>query len=83
MNLQPLAPYLSAAEIILAVVLIVLVLIQSKGSDLGAFLGGTGEGGGFRTKRGVEATMHKLTIYFSIAFFVLTLLTFIAWGQST
>ena len=42
MSLQPLAPYLSIAEIILAVVLIVLVLLQSKGSDLGGFMGGGG-----------------------------------------
>lgn len=82
MSLQPLAPYLSIAEIILAVVIIVLVLLQSKGSDLGGFMGGTGDTGGYRTKRGVEATLHRLTIYFCIAFFVLTLLTFIAWGQA-
>ena len=82
MTLQPLAPYLSIAEIILAVVIIVLVLLQSKGSDLGGFMGGTSDTGGYRTKRGVEATLHRLTIYFCIAFFVLTLLTFIAWGQA-
>jgi len=84
MNLQPLAPYLSIAEIILAIVLIVLVLLQSKGSDLGGFMGGGGgDTGGYRTKRGVEATLHRLTIYFCVAFFVLTLLTFIAWGQAS
>lgn len=82
MSLQPLAPYLSIAEIILAVALIVLVLLQSKGSDLGGFMGGTGDSGGYRTKRGVEATMHKVTIYFSILFFIITLLAFIAWGQA-
>lgn len=83
MNLQPLAPYLSIAEIILAVVIIALVLMQSKGSDLGGFMGGGGgESGGYRTKRGVEKTMHTLTIYFSVAFFIVTLLTFIAWGQA-
>ena len=83
MNLQPLAPYLSIAEIILAVVIIALVLMQSKGSDLGGFMGGGGgDSGGYRTKRGVEKTMHTLTIYFSVAFFIVTLLTFIAWGQA-
>jgi protein translocase SecG subunit len=82
MSLQPLAPYLSIAEIILAVALIVLVLLQSKGSDLGGFMGGTGDTGGYRTKRGVEATLHKVTIYFSILFFIITLLAFIAWGQA-
>lgn len=82
MSLQPLAPYLSIIEIILAVVLIVLVLLQSKGSDLGGFMGGAGDTGGYRTKRGVEATLHRVTIYFSIVFFIVTVLTFIAWGQA-
>ena len=82
MNLQPLAPYLGIAEIILAIALTVLVLLQTKGSDLGGFLGGGGDSSGsFRTRRGVEATMHKVTIACSIAFFLCTVLSFLAWGQ--
>jgi preprotein translocase subunit SecG len=81
MNLQPLAPYLSVIEIILAIALTVLVLMQTKGSDLGGFLGGGGDSSGtFRTRRGVEATMHRLTIIVSILFFVNTVLAFLAWG---
>ncbi len=81
MNLSALAPYLSVIEIILAVVLTILVLMQTKGSDLGGFLGGGGgEGGSFRTRRGVEATMHRLTIIVSVIFFVNTILAFLAWG---
>lgn len=80
--LQRISSYLSVVDIILAIVLVVLVLVQSKGADLGGFLGGGGgEGGSFRTKRGVEATMHRVTIYFFIAFFIVTFLTFIALGQ--
>lgn len=82
MNLSSWAPYLGVADIILAITLGVLVLLQTKGSDLSGFLGGGGgEGGSFRTRRGVEATMHRVTIYVSIAFFVVTLFTFLAWGQ--
>ena len=81
MNLQPLAPYLSIIEIILAIALTVLVLMQTKGSDLGGFLGGGGDSSGtFRTRRGVEATMHRLTIVVSILFFINTVLAFLAWG---
>lgn len=82
MNLQALAPYLSIVEIILAVVLTALVLMQTKGSDLGGFLGGGGGdyGGGFRTRRGVEATLHRLTIVVSVLFFVNTIIAFLAWG---
>lgn len=83
MNLQPLAPYFGIAEIILAIALTILVLLQTKGSDLGGFLGGSGgSDGSFRTRRGVEATMHKVTIACSIAFFLCTVLSFLAWGQA-
>ena len=83
MNLQPWAPYLSVIEIILAVALTILVLLQTKGSDLGGFLGGGDSGGGsFRTRRGVEATMHRFTIFVSVLFFANTILAFLAWGQA-
>lgn len=83
MNLQPLAPYFGIAEIILAIALTVLVLLQTKGSDLGGFLGGSGDtSSSFRTRRGVEATMHRVTIACAIAFFVCTVLAFLAWGQA-
>lgn len=84
MNFQPWAPYLGIAEIILAIVLIVLVLVQTKGSDLGGFFGGGGDSGGsFRTRRGVEQTLHVVTIYTSVVFFIITLLAFLAWGQTS
>lgn len=83
MNLQSWAPYLGVAEIILAVTLTVLVLLQTKGSDLGSMLGGgSDQGGGFRTRRGVEKTMHQVTIYTSVIFFVVTIFAFLAWGQA-
>ncbi len=78
--LQRMAPYLSIIEIVLAVVVTILVLIQAKGSDLGGFLGG-GEST-FRTRRGVEATLYRATVGFFILFFVVTFLTFLALGQS-
>jgi len=82
MNISALAPYLSVIEIILAVVLTILVLMQTKGSDLGGFLGGGGgdSSGSFRTRRGVEATMHRLTIVIAVLFFANTILAFLAWG---
>ena len=81
MNFQPWAPYLSVAEIILGITLTILVLIQTKGADLGGFLGGSGESGSFRTRRGVEATLHRITIATGIIFFIVTLMAFLAWGH--
>lgn len=80
--MQTWAPYLGVIEIILAVVLTVLVLLQTKGGGLGSFMGGGDSGGAFRTRRGVEATLHRVTIVISILFFVNTILAFLAWGQS-
>lgn len=80
MNLAPFAPYLSIAEIILAVVITGLVILQSKGSDMSGLLGGSSDN--FGTKRGVDATVHNLTKYFALAFFIVTFLTFIAWGSA-
>lgn len=81
MELSNLAPFFGVAEIILAVVMTGLVLLQTKGSDLGGFLGGSGDSGGnFRTRRGVEATMHTVTKLFAVLFFINTILAFLAWG---
>lgn len=83
MNFQPWAPYISIIEIILGIVLTVLVLLQTKGSDLGGFMGGSSDtSSSFRTRRGFEATLHRLTILTSVLFFVCTILAFLAWGQA-
>lgn len=81
MTLSGMAPYLGIIEIILAVTMTVLVLLQTKGSDLGGFLGGSGDSSGsFRTRRGIEATMHRITIICAVLFFLNTILAFLAWG---
>ena len=79
--MQTWAPYLGVIQIILSVVLTVLVLMQTKGGGLGSFMGGSDSGGSFRTRRGVEATIHRVTIGVSVLFFVNTILAFLAWGQ--
>lgn len=83
MNLEQFAPYIGVAEIILAITLTVLVLLQTKGSDLGGIFGGGDTGGSFRTRRGVEATLHRITIITAVVFFLVTALAFLAWGQVT
>ena len=82
MDLGPFAPYLAVAEVILAIVLIALVLLQAKGTDLGGFMGGDSSSGGYRTRRGIEVTLYRATVGFSVAFFICTFLTFIAFGQT-
>ncbi|MBK8985911.1 MAG: preprotein translocase subunit SecG [Chloroflexi bacterium] len=79
--MQTWAPYLGVIQIILAIVLTILVLMQTKGGGLGSFMGGSDSGGNFRTRRGVEATIHRVTIAVSVLFFINTIVAFLAWGQ--
>lgn len=60
-------------QIILSLTIITLVLLQVKGGGLGSIFGG--DGGVYRTRRGVEKTMHQATIGLSILFFVIALIT--------
>ena len=59
--------------IILSIALTVLVLLQSKGGGLGSIFGG--DGGVYRTRRGVEKTLYQATIGLVIIFFVTALVT--------
>jgi preprotein translocase subunit SecG len=70
-----LAKYLNVVQIILSVALIALVILQSKGGSLGRMFGG--EGGVYKTRRGVEKTLFNVTIALIVAFFVFSLLSVI------
>lgn len=61
--------YLNLAQMLISIVLIVVVLLQSRGTDVGAAFGGGGGGGSsFRTRRGLEKTLFQLTILLAIIF---------------
>ncbi len=66
--------YLNIAQILVAIVLSVIILLQAKGSGIGTALGG-GTSGSFRTRRGVEKTLFQLTIIVAVIFFIVA-----AWG---
>lgn len=53
-------------QIVSAIILIVLVLLQRRGVGLGAAFGG--EGNVYRTKRGLEKNIFYATIIISIIF---------------
>ena len=59
-------------QCILGVMLIILILLQSKGTGLGTVFGG--EGTVFRTRRGVERLLFNFTIYAAAAFMLISLL---------
>ncbi|NWG34188.1 MAG: preprotein translocase subunit SecG [Chloroflexi bacterium] len=64
--------YLNIALIIISALLIVSVIMQSKGAGLGG-LTGADTGGVFTARRGVERTLFRLTILLSVVFFILVL----------
>ncbi|MBI4133769.1 preprotein translocase subunit SecG [Candidatus Uhrbacteria bacterium] len=58
---------LSIAQIALAVVLVAAILLQARGTGLGAVFGG--EGAIYRTKRGIEKGLFIVTIVVAVLFF--------------
>ena len=58
-------------QIILSITIIVLVLLQVKGGGLGSIFGG--DGGVYRTRRGIEKRIYQFTILLAIIFFVISL----------
>lgn len=59
-------------QITLSVLLVVAILLQQRGSGLGAAFGG--DSNVFRTKRGVEKGLFNATIVLAVLFFVTAIL---------
>jgi len=64
--------YLSVAQIILSIALILAVLLQVRGGGLGGIFGQPDSV--FRTKRGMEKTLFQLTIALMVLFIIISLL---------
>jgi len=68
--------YLTIAQIIIAVLLIVFILFQQRGTALGSAFGG--EGGGFHSaRRGIQKKIYWATIVCGVLFILLALLNLI------
>ncbi len=64
---------LNIAQILLSVALIVIILFQVRGGGLGGIFGQ--QSGVYRTRRGVEKLLFRLTIIFVAVFLVISILT--------
>jgi preprotein translocase subunit SecG len=64
--------YINIALIIISVLLILSVIIQSKGAGLGG-LTGADTGSIFTARRGIERTLFWVTIVLSVVFFALVI----------
>lgn len=65
-------PVISLIQIILAVLLILVIIIQQKGSGIGTAFGG--DLSFYRTKRGAEKLLFYATIGLSLAFIISSLI---------
>lgn len=63
---------LNSIQLVLAIVLIITVLLQQKGTGLSGVFGGTGNV--YSTKRGLDKILHYITIGTVVTFFVISLL---------
>ncbi len=64
-------PVIGLLQIIVAILLILIIVIQEKGSGLGASFGSSMSF--YRTKRGAEKFLFYATIGLSVAFVILSL----------
>lgn len=61
--------YLNFIQIIVSAVLVVVILLQVRGSGFGEL----GTQGVFRTRRGVEKTLFQLTIVLAVVFILISM----------
>ena len=66
---------INVIQIILGIVIVGLILLQSKGTGLGSTFGG--DMGFYGTKRGAEKMLFIFTIIVSIVFFLVSLVSVI------
>jgi len=63
--------YLSIAQIVLAVALVMAIMMQVRGGGLGGIFGQADSV--YRTRRGVEKTLFQLTIVLAVIFIVIAI----------
>jgi preprotein translocase subunit SecG len=66
---------LNLVTIIVSIVLIVIVLLQTKGSSFSGAFGGGGSDSIQRTRRGFEKTLFQFTIGTSVFFVILCIMS--------
>ena len=64
--------YLSVAQIVLSIALILVILLQVRGGGLGGIFGQPDTV--YRTKRGVEKTLFQLTIALVVLFIIISVM---------
>lgn len=69
--MEAFVPYMQVIQILISIALVAVILVQAKGAGgLGGIFGG--EGGVYRTRRGVEKTLFRVTIGLAVVFFLVS-----------
>jgi preprotein translocase subunit SecG len=68
-----LGTYVAIIQIIVAAILIVVILLQAKGSGFSGIFGGEA-GSIYRSRRGVERTLFRFTIGLAVVFLLISLI---------
>lgn len=68
--------YYLIAQIVLSIVLIVTILLQSRGAGLGSAWGG--EGQMYGTRRGVEKLLFRTTVLASVLFILISIASLVS-----
>ena len=63
--------FLNIIQLIIAIALIVVILLQNRGAGLSGVFGGSGNV--YATKRGLEKKLFQATIVLSVLFFAVSL----------
>lgn len=70
--------FILIAQIIIAALIVVLVVLQTQSSGAGSMFGS--DTTVYRTRRGLEKTLYQLTIAVSVLFFVISIVAVILAG---
>ena len=71
-----LAPFLRVIQIIISIALMVVVILQARSGGMGSIFGG--DSSLYRTRRGLEKTLHQATIILGVFFLLFALLNVLA-----
>lgn len=70
-------PILSIIQIIVAILLIVSIMLQQRGTALGSAFGGGDSGGTYSTRRGLQKKLFWATIILGMVFVILAIASLI------
>jgi len=71
--------YFSIAQIVVAIVLIAVLMLQVRGGGLGGIFGQPDSV--YRTRRGMERTLYRFTIALVVVFVILAILSLQEWAH--